>query len=424
MDSKYFFQKLLGPGIRNGTVGVLLFFAFSMLGGRAYAQKKGKNDDDVNQARQDSIEYVNKLNLFWSFGYENYKNKQYADAIKHFWKVAEMDTIGKFPKVYQFMGQSYFEEGKIDSAEFVYEMGIEKYPDEAHLHRMLGWILSQKEQVDDAINQYQAVVKLDPESKSDWKQLANLYVKADRLDDAINAYDHVLKIDPNDAEARERQSALLGATGDIEGAVAKKEEALQQDPNNVNLLFELGKDYFEKLEDYDKAAEKFRKLVHLRPDDINAWEYLGESYQRLEKYSDAIDAFKKVVEKEPDNKKAFVEISRSYRGLNNFSAARTYARKALAIDNRYGLAWIALGEAYEASAERCVNKKSGKIDFNDKLVYELAYTQYKKAANDLEFKSEAERKMGYLQPVLPTTEDKFMNKGQDKPKGDCYGWIY
>ncbi|RMF64961.1 MAG: hypothetical protein D6743_08625 [Calditrichaeota bacterium] len=116
-------------------------------------------------------------------------------------------------------------------------------------------------------------------------------------------------------------------------------------------------------------------------------------------------------------------ISRAYKDLGNYVTARSYARRALRTNSAYGLGWIALGEVYEASAESCVEKKKGKVEFNDKLVYELAAIQYRKALKDPEFSQEAERHLGYLQAVLPTKEDKFMHKGQKKPVGPCYAWI-
>jgi tetratricopeptide (TPR) repeat protein len=427
-----YFHRSLGTWFKIVVVGLILGLAFVIISDEAVAQKKKgkrkkKNDknEEHDQAYYDSLKkaYEFELTKFWSFGFENYKNRQYADAAKYFWKVAKMDTIQKFPKVYQYLGQSYFQSGKIDSAQFTFEMGIEKYPDDDHLHRMRGYILAQRELTDEAITEYEEVVRLKPESVDDWRQLATLYVKADRLDEAITAYEKVLELKPDDEEVRKILATLYANLGDVEKAIETKEKALEQDPKNTQLLFELGEAYFRQSE-YEKSIEKFQALLALIPDDVRALDYLGNAYQRMEQYSKAITEYKKILKIEPDNKKVLAEISRCYRGLGRFSLARSYAKKALAVDNLYGLGWIALGEVYEASAEKCVAAKDGKIDFNDKLVYELAYLQYKKALRDLEYKTEAERHISYLVGVLPTTEDKFMHKDQKQAEGECYRWIY
>ena len=65
----------------------------------------------------------------------------------------------------------------------------------------------------------------------------------------------------------------------------------------------------------------------------------------------------------------------------------------------------------------------------DKLVYKEATRQYRKAAKDLQFQDEAEKKISYLKDFLPTKEDKFFNKskimqnGRYKVEEPCYQWI-
>ncbi|MFQ5602881.1 MAG: tetratricopeptide repeat protein [bacterium] len=414
------------PFIKIGLFFLVCIFLLNLMGGDIYAQKrkkKGKNDknEQVDPAAQKRA-YIMELNKFWSFGYENYKNKQYADAAKYFWKVTELDTIRKFPKIYRYLGDSYFKLEKPDTAKIVFELGIKKYPEDAHLHRMVGYISEQTEQIESAISEYETVVSLESESVDDWRRLATLYVRADRIEDAIAAYDKLLAINPDDLEAQKNKTALIASTGDIEAVIEEKEIVRQRDPENSQVRFDLGKLYFDT-GNYEVSIERFKEFLILSPNDVSALEYIGVAYQRLEKNTEAIAEFKKILEIQNNNKKVMTEISRCYKELGRFTTARTYAKRALAIDNVYGLGWIALGEVYEAAAERCLNRKGGKLDFNDKLVYEIAYQQYKRALQDLEFRNEAERHINYLQGVLPTTEDKFMHKDQKKPRGDCYSWI-
>jgi len=98
-------------------------------------------------------------------------------------------------------------------------------------------------------------------------------------------------------------------------------------------------------------------------------------------------------------------------------------RKALAIDSKYGLAYLSRGIVYEASADKCVSKRGEKVTFDDKLVYKMAYDEYVKAKRDLEWKPDAERRMKYLETLIPTREDYFMHKNQKSPQSSCYEWI-
>lgn len=424
-------RQTLGVGLSLGVaLGLLLVFVDP-----SFAQKKkGKNDKEnaVNSEAQKQA-YIMELNKYWSFGFENYKNKQYKDASKHFWKVVELDTIKRFPTVFRYLGDSYFKMEKPDSAKIVYELGLQRYPDDAYLHRLVGYFLAQTEQIEPAIEKYETVVRLmEAEAKTDekqlitlkddLKQLAALYVKNDRRDDAIATYNRALEIDPNDVESQNNLAALIASTGDIEALIEAREKLRAQDPQNAQVRFELGKMYFDRGE-YEKAIERFKEFLALSPKDVGAIEFVGVAYQRLERYNEAIVEFKRILEIQPDNKKVLAEISRCYRGLGNFTTARSFAVRALQVDNSFGLAWIALGEVYEASADRCGRPKGGKVDYNDKLVYELAYQQYRNAFNDPGYRREAENKSNYLLPVAPTTEDVFMHTGEKRPAGECYQWI-
>ncbi len=419
--------KNLSKAIRVlGGLGILLLSLTLVVGPshELYAKKKKKKkkgQEEVDPAVAKK-KYVFELNKNWSFGYENYKNKQYDRAAKYLGVVAAIDTIDKFPKVYRYLGDSYFKLNNVDSAQVVFEIGTAKYPEDVHLHRMIGFIKSQREQIGDAIASYERVLELEPESIGDWKLIASLYVKEDQIEDAINAYDKVLELAPEDIDAQNNKASLLGSIGDVEGVIESKEKQRAQDPHNGRVRFELGELYF-RSDNFDKSIEVFNECLAISPNDVVVIEYVAKSYISLERYDKAIVEYKKILEIEPGDMKTMAAISRAYKDLGRFTSARTYARKALAVDRSYGLAWIALGEAYEASAERCVDQKDGKVEFNDKLVYELAAAQYRRAAKDLAFKQDADRHLSFLQGALPTKEDKFMHKGETKPTGDCYKWL-
>ena len=428
MVRRSFVENWIGLVSRFGLVFLSLLLSLALISTDSYAQKKKKkgNNHEVELEAQKQA-YMQTLMRYYSFGWENYKNKQYPDAVKWFWKVSEIDTINKFTKLYRYLGDSYFKMEKADSAKIIFEMGSEKYPDDAFLHRMVGYFLAQTEQVDEAIPRYERVIELQPESIDDFKQLATLYVKADRIEDAIGVYDKIVALDPNDLSAQENLSQLILSTGDIGAGLESMEKVREQNLENSQVRFELGKLYFDQ-GDYEVSIERFNEFLTLIPNDAQALSYIGTSLLRLERYSDAVTEFKKILDIEPENTKVMTDISSCYKEMGSFVSARTYANNAIAIDRGYGLGWIALGEVYETCADRCVDnkrgEKKGKIEFDDKLVYELAYRQYRKALPDLAFKNEAEKRISYVRGVLPTTEDKFMNKGQKQAKGQCYAWIY
>ena len=404
----------------------VLFLSASLATDSLAQDKKNKKDkkSEREQAIQDSIARVNyerELNKNWSFGWENYKNKQYADVSRYFWKVAELDTGRKFTKLYNYLGQSYFELGLPDSAQMVYEKGVEIFPEDAGLRRNLAYLFTARDQLDKAIEEYEKIQELGEVTEDDLRRLAPLYVRTNQNDKAIKAYEDLLAKVPNDQEALNTLSALYKATGEEGKMLENLEATLARNPNDSKTLFTLAKARFDRQE-YDLAIKHLQDYRKLVPNDWFAVELMGNAQQNLGKYREAIVTYDEIVKANPDHKKVWVEMSHCHRELGDFSSARRAANRALQADAKYGEAFIAIGRAIETCADKCSNNK-GKRDFNDKLVYKMAYNQYQQALQDLDSKAEARQRIEYLQPAIPTNEDYFMNKNQDKPQGECYTWL-
>ena len=405
----------------------LLFFAALAYWGCASAPKISPEEEAAmkarEKARQDSIRRF-EVAKNWSLGHENYKNKEYDRVAKYFWKVIELDKERRFKDVYSFLGQTYFELGHVDSAEMVFKKGLEVYPDNVFLNRSLAYISANKGDDEAAIRYYEKVVELQPNSLDDWKRLAPLYAKVERTEDAIRAYQKIIELDPGDAEARTILTALLRETGDEEAALEQMELALEKDPTNKQLLFDLGRAYM-RSKDWDKAAEKFERLLELDPNDIVVREDLARVYQRSEQYRKAIEENKNILKLDPNNVRAMAQIAYNYFLLGQLQTARNYARRAIRLDKEYGFSYIVLGRVYEQTVENC-RKKAGRTSYNfdDKLINKMAYDTFKKALVDIETKEEAQARMRSLEPVIPTNEDYFMNKGKTKATDPCYSWIY
>lgn len=416
---------------------VWMKFGFGLILGAALAaaafgqQKFDKKKPDTAQSRSlaDSLARATQeleLTRNWSFGFQHYRNRQYAEATPYFWKVIAHDSAAasnrQYPQVFDFLGQSYIKLNKLDSAILAYEIGVKIFPAEANLRRTLAMVLARHEYFDLALREYQTLQALNAASPEDLRRQANLLVRVNRYDDAIVVYEKILTLAPNEAEVRQALSALYKSTGRTAAALASMEAALAQNPNDAQLLFELARAQFKQQEDA-KAIELLSRYKMLVPTDVTALELLGEVLSRAGRFREALQTYEQINAGNPGDKKALVNSSICYRQLGDFPAARRLANQALAVDKRYGAAFMALGKSYEACADQCVAKKN-KADFDDRLVYELAYQQYEKALQDLTTRAAAQQYMNLLAASLPQKEDRFMHKGKNKAAGPCYQWIY
>lgn len=390
------------------------------------APQKPTMSTERQKAIQDSLRAVwdRNLNIAWSTAYEHYKNKNYKDATMYFWKVVKLDTVGRFQDVYTFFGDAFLKLNEPDSALHVYQIGTVKYPQKSQPHRMVGYLLSARQETDTAIDEYRKAIEIDPGRADDYRVLGNLLITANRTEEAIPVYQKLVEIEPNNSDAHNILAQLLASTGQEDAALDAQEIALQKDPENTNLMFSLGRAYFNR-SDYQKAIDKFNQLIKLKPEDVLAWEYIGNSQQNLGQFREAIVTYEKIVSLKSDHVKAMADMATCYRELKNFPKARSVVNQAIRINPNFGLAFIVRGEIYESTVDECVSKRAKRIlNYDDKLIYKLAYDEFAKAQQDPQYADLAKRKMNYIQPDIPTTEDYFMHPNETKAKGECYNWIY
>jgi len=411
-------------------IAAISLLVVSLMVGFNCAPTTPKVSTEVDSARQKAIQdslrkaYEYELNKAWSTAYEHYKNKNYVSSINPFWQVIKLDTIDRFKDKFSLLSDAYIKLNNPDSAQIVLEAGVKEYPGNAHLHRTLAYFLDGRGLVEEAIQEYEQATEIDATKVTDWKALGNLYIKSDRLEDATTAFEKVVELDPKDQDSQRALSRLYKSSGDADAAIQRMEEVKKLDPNNTENLFNLGKEYFNN-GDYDNAVVNLEQLLKLKPGDATAMEFLGNALQNRSDFRRAINVYNEIMKLQPQNKKILCDIATCYNELGQYQTARNNARQALAIDSKYGLAHIVIGEIYEAQVEKCYTARGKKLpEFDDKLVYDLAYQDYVKAAQDLQFKDLAERKMSYIKDFRPTKEDLFFHKGQTRPKDPCYDWIY
>jgi len=415
---------------REITTYILALIAFVLFANLQFTGCASSKPDPAlvaarQKAIQDSLMEVHKRQIarLFSFGMEPFKQGNYEKALKYFRKVAELDTTGLYGKsLYKRLGTAYIQTGKPDSAEVAYKLGIDRNPKDAYCYSALGYIYRIRGENEKAIDVYKKLHELEPDSTSHLRFLGELYVKEDMIPEAIETFRQIIRMNPSDRKSQEALGTLLNQTGDIESMIETQKSLVEQDPENLRYRMDLAQSYF-KSGQFENAVEQFNYIISKEPENISAMEYLGECYQQLEKYSMAVNIYNKILTIDPGNKKNRCSLAMSLASMGRYSAAMKNANRVISNDPQYGLGYIAKGIIYEQCAERCVKKNGGKITWNDKLVYKLAYDSFLKAKKDLSVKQDAESHINYLVSMIPTKDDYFMHKTERYPKGSCYTWI-
>lgn len=389
------------------------------------ASKPKELTTEQKKALQDSLfnEHKKQLRLWNSLAYEPFRQRDYEQAKKYYRRIAEADTSGIYSNtVYRNLGTCYIQLGEPDSAEWAYKLGIERNPDDPYSHKLLAYIYRIQGRTDEAIREYQTLISLEPDSVGYYRHLGELYVRNDEIDKAIESYQKAVQLDPSEKDTQQILNNLLSQTNNLDALIAQRESMVESFPEDMNFRVDLARSYFD-IGEFRKAIDQLKVILEKDSENIFTLEMLGESYKQMDRFREALDIYRDILSLRPDDKKNRCNLAMTYMELGEYATARSEVLKVLRTDPDYGLAFLTYGMIYERSANRCVDAGDGKVTFDDKLVYKMAYDQYAKAKNDPEWRSDAERRMNYLEGQIPTTGDYFMNKNVTMPRKPCYSWI-
>ena len=374
------------------------------------------------------------IGLIFNFGYEYYKNKSYKDALPYLWRVFINDSTKYARNAIRYISSIYFDQGMVDSTLIACYRGLDKFSNIITLHYYAGILQDKLGKAECAIPHYEVLVA---DGEADLKQtpgdtnkikaytenlkkLAYLYYKTED-ERAIDLQQKAVNLNPDDAELANTLAQYSDHFYGKGAGTAAYRQAWLNDPENLDLATK----YAEAASQSDtviNALEPATKVINNKPSQ-KIYEIRASVYENLGQYSNAIGDLKKALDFKTDDLDDIIKIAVDYKLLNNFKNAQYWVNRALKIRPGYGQAYITMGEIYEAAVVYCMNQRDNELKMEDKLVYELAYNEYIKASNDPAFRGKARTKQNNVQPLIPTTEDKFMNKGA-KIKSPCYtSWI-
>ncbi len=411
---------------RLGLLGVsILFIISAYYGCGASTQEVAKTEkkETISQATKDSIR-KRQVDIDFNTAYfEYYSHKRYKEAVPFYWKAINNDKEVRYTGMFQQLGQCYIEMEEPDSAQLVYEAGFKLKTDDRYMHEKLQWIYEAKLEIDKAIEEANIIIELGGDEDVYLMKLKNLYVRNDQIDEAIETYDKLIAKDPDNKELQDQKTNLIKLSG---GSVIDEYKKLhEQYPEDKKYIEALLVEYSRDNDDANTLMMA-DKLLALEPENVLALDKKADSYANLQKWRERIDVMKRKLEITGNNAAILTDIAESYNYLKNYRTARTYANRALKVDSNYGMAYIRIGEAYEYCVEDVVSKKGGflKMTFDDKLIYEVAYNQYRRASKYPDSAEMAAIRMNAVRPLMPTKEDKFMNPDKKKATNPAYRWIY
>jgi len=373
-----------------------------------------------------------KCDLYLNFAYSYYQNQNWLSTIKNYKKMVEFGCGKEYAQdIYSYYGRAYQQLAKtdpvyFDSALYVYQEGEKYLPDDMYIHKNIAYVYHVQGKIDLEIREYEKMIELQPEDLELHRSYNKLCFGQERYEDMLWGIEKILEIQPDDQQAISDRLLIYERLGKDITTVQK--DQWERNPSNVRYGLEYADALLEQLE-YDKAIEVLKKVTAVDLRNKEGWDKLAELYKNLGKYQEAANAYEHINKNiDPQNLNVIDNVAKMYENLADFETAYTWAKKAVTIGNSF-LAYKVRADVMFAAAEYYSTSRTP-ISFEDKLVYKLAYDDYRQAKKlgDYGVQSRIDFLKEYL---IPTHEDWFMNRydgaGNERsvyrPRLDCYKWI-
>lgn len=147
--------------------------------------------------------------------------------------------------------------------------------------------------------------------ENNWAEAGNRYYVATRFvpdaekptlfTKAISCFEKVMELNPANVEAKINLAACYveGGVSDPMKGITMLREIEKTDSNNVNLQLNFAF-FSEKSGQWDKAISRFKKVLKIKPDFIEAYLHLADAYQQKGDTAAAIESLKKYMNQVDD----------------------------------------------------------------------------------------------------------------------------
>jgi len=183
---------------------------------------------------------------------------------------------------------------------------------DTNIIKKLGQTWEQAEKPGIAAYYYEKIAQQTP-STFTWYRAADNYYEAQKVasdstlfnyfvDKSIDNFQKVLDKDPSNLNAKaDLAVAYIEGRGEVMKGVGLLKEVEQVNPNHRKALFYLGVLSI-RSQQYEKALDRFQKLVEIEPENAFNFFYLGRVHRALDNKADAIKAFKQYKSRVQDPK--------------------------------------------------------------------------------------------------------------------------
>lgn len=202
--------------------------------------------------------------------------------------------------VYYNLGNAYFELGKLDKAAEAYLEAFRLDESLTGANYNLAYVFLERGEIDRGREILFELLEEDPDNTIVINTVAYSFIKANDPREALVYYEQVLELNPYNTEALYNSGVILWGLEKISEARKRFLTLYREAPDRHEALYNLGALELEA-ENRLRGIEYLEKYLESVPDDIGAFELIGEAYTEEEYYSQALLAYDRIIELDPED---------------------------------------------------------------------------------------------------------------------------
>lgn len=250
----------------------------------------------------------------------------YQEAIAEFEQVDASDRavhrLARFHlgQAYAELGQRYLQGGMFERAEAALRHALEIHPRFADLHCHLGVALRRQGRYSEAVECLQHALQINAHFAYAQLQLALCYLQMGEAEKGWKAAQEAVALEPRLHTPAYQNALQAWENGDLQGTVAALEQVRIGEVEDIQFHTRLGDDLYRRGM-YDRAAEEYRKALHVNGDYPDLYNRLGVALLAQGDYAGAEEAFRRALDKNPRYVEAQANLVLALRGAGRTEEA-------------------------------------------------------------------------------------------------------
>ena len=397
-----------------------IFFAIGVFVACTSPQNSTSPDAETALSIEERDERNQECDLYLSFAITNYQNRDFPSTIDNFKHVIDIGCGKRNAEdIYQWMGRSYIEMNKLDSANYIFKQGLKYLKEDESLYEVAAWNAGKLGNVEEQIYYLDQWLGLNESNTKVLEKMSDLYRDQGRFEEQIDVLNIWLKLDSGNKKANAEKKAAFSALGKDEINVDK--ERWEADPSNMKYGIDYAKGLLESGMD-KQVIDVANSLLVYEKFNTDVLRLQGDAYMNLYIEDQALESYEAIANIDPSNYVIAIDISKIYINKEDFKSALIWAETAIKSSGKKGEAIYQRAEVYYSLAENCTGDA---LSFWDKIVFEIAWQDYDESVKSGYYRAKTRRDF-LAENSITSTSDWFMRPDGERevtPQTDCYSWI-